>query len=289
MKVLFAFTFASTLLYRASLVRAGEPGVLELPGQEVAGALKDVRLDLTAAMRDKLAGAGIRRTHEGADGGTKDHIRSLRRSLNVGDFEEFNQLFMNASIRLPDFEVSQKVLFNTFKLKITELTCRDLSVGDIVLTPNKESNQRLTFKVDLVDLTLNCEGRFNYDWGRIDGNGSVEANINKSQASTVLAFSSTNFALEPPGDSTVDSCDASINIDNMEFRGKIISKILDAAQNAVGNQIEGALEGGKSCVSDCFAFSVRIPPISHVASVFFSQWLVKNFHHWEALSWTICW
>jgi hypothetical protein len=196
---------------------------------------------------------------------------------------------MNASIRLPDFEVSQKVLFNTFKLKITELTCRDLSVGDIVLTPNKESNQRLTFKVDLVDLALNCEGRFNYDWGRIDGNGSVEANINKSQASTVLAFSSTNFALEPPGDSTVDSCDASINIDNMEFRGKIISKILDAAQNAVGNQIEGALEGGKSCVSDCFAFSVRIPPISHVASVFFSQWLVKNFHHWEALSWTICW
>jgi hypothetical protein len=95
-------------------------------------------------------------------------------------------------------------------------------------------------------LALNCYGRFNYDYGFIDGNGSLEANINRSQASTVLAFSSSNFNLEPPGDSTVESCDSSINIYNMEFRGRIVSKVLDLAQRAVSNRIEGEIEAGKT-------------------------------------------
>lgn len=244
MKIMFAFQFVSTLLlWRASLIR-GEPGVLErLDGLD---ALNDIRLDLTAAMRDKLSGEASRWTHESLDGGTEDHLLHMRRHLAVGDYEEFNQLFKNASIKLPDFEVSDRVLGIRFKLRITELYCEDMAFGDIVLTPNKESNQRLVFKVDIVDLALNCYGRFNYDYGFIDGNGSIEANINKSQASTVIAFSSPNFNLEPPGDSTVESCDSSINIYNMEFRGRIVSRILDLAQRAVSNQVEGAIEDGKT-------------------------------------------
>jgi hypothetical protein len=244
MKVVFMFPFVSTLLlWRASLIR-GEPGALERLDE--LDALEDVRLDLTAAMRDKLSGEASRWTLESSDGGTQDRLSSMRRHLKVGDFEEFNQVFENASIKLPDFEVSDRVLGIKFKLRISELYCEDMAVGDIVLTPNKESNQRLTFKVNIVDLALNCYGRFNYDYGFIDGNGSLKANINRSQASTVLAFSSPDFNLEPPGDSTVESCDSSINIYNMEFRGRIVSKVLDLAQRAVSNRIEGAIEDGKT-------------------------------------------
>lgn len=213
--------------------------------------LKDVRFDLTDAMRRKLASVASRWMLENAaDEHALDgtHVVSLRRSLAVGDFDEFNELFQNASIDLPDFEVSDRVIGIRLKLGLKELYCEDISVGDILLTPNKESNQRLTFKVDLVDIALNCYGRFNYDYGFLDGNGRLEANINKSQASTVLAFRSSNFNLQPPSDSTVDSCDAEINIYNMEFRGGIVSRILDAAQRLVGNRIEGEIAGGASYV-----------------------------------------
>jgi hypothetical protein len=244
MKIVLALPFVTTLLlWRTSLIH-GEPGVLA--GSDELDALKDVRLDLTAAMRDKLSGVASLWTDEGSDEGTGGHLLPMRRHLAVGDFAEFNQLFENATIKLPDFEVSDRVLGIKFKLRISELYCEDMAVGDIVLTPNKESNQRLTFKVDIVDLALNCYGRFNYDYGFIDGNGSLEANIDRSQASTVLAFSSSNFNLEPPDDSTVESCDSSINIYNMEFRGRIVSKVLDLAQRAVSNRIESAIEDGKS-------------------------------------------
>jgi hypothetical protein len=243
MKILFVFPFVTTLLWRASLIH-GEPDVLE--GLDELDALKDVRLDLTAAMREKLSSVASSWIHEGADGGTEDHLLPVRRHLAVEDFEEFNQLFENASIRLPEFEVSERVLGIRLKLRIRELYCEDISVGDIVLTSNKESNQRLTFKVDVKNLAINCYGRFDYDYGWLDGGGSIEANINRSDLSTVLAFSSPNFTLEPPGDSTSESCDTSINIYNMEFRGRIVSKILDAAQRAVSNRVERELEGGKT-------------------------------------------
>jgi hypothetical protein len=233
MKILFVFPFVTTLLWRASLI-LGEPDVLE------------GRLDLTAAMREKLSGAASAWTHKGADGETEDRLLSVRRRLAVPDFEEFNRLFENASIRLPEFEVSQRVLGIRLKLRISELYCEDISVGDVVLTSNKESNQRLTFKVDVKNLALNCYGRFNYDYGFIDGNGSIEANIDRSDLSTVLAFGSPHFTLWPPGDSTSESCETSINIYNMEFRGRIVSRILDAAQRAVSNRVESALEGGKT-------------------------------------------
>jgi hypothetical protein len=228
-------TVASTLLMGASLVWSDSLGPVVQNG----------RFDLTAAMRSKILSVAHRFLLDEEEGLLDETTRvvSLRRKMAIGEFDEFNQLFQNATILLPDAQVSDRVAFIKLKIKLREMYCEDMSVGDIVITHNKQSNQRLTFKVDIVDLAMNCYGKFNFEYGFIGGGGTMEANSGGSSASTVLAFTSRNFDLEPPGDSTVASCAASINIYNMEFRGGLIPKLLDISRKIVANKVEDEVEG----------------------------------------------
>jgi len=207
--------------------------------------LKDDRLEFRKELKRKLASS----IHVLLGAETNEHGQvSLRRNLEEGDFEAFNQLFHNAVIDLPDATVSKKLLFK-LNIKIKDLYCQDISIEDILLSFNKESDQRLTFGVTIQGLALNCFANYDYDYGLLDGGGRVEIYSNNNNAETRIAFSSPNFNLEPPESATVEFCTANINIYNMEVRGKFIAKILDTFQKLIRDVVEEEVEDGACCLA----------------------------------------
>lgn len=188
---------------------------------------------------------------------------SLRRYLAVGDFADFNQLFESAKIDLPDAEVSQKIAGITLTLKMKNLYCQNITIGDIELSHKKVSNQRLDFNVSIVDLTMNCFSEYDYDYGFLNGNGRIEAYSKGNYAQTSLAFTSTNFDTAPPTGADVAFCTSNLNIYNMEFRGGIVNWLLDTFQSLVRGVIESRVEAvickefsslGTTFVEDAMAY-----------------------------------
>ena len=110
---------------------------------------------------------------------------------------------------------------------------------------SKESDQRLTFGVKVQGLALNCFAKYDYDYGLLDGGGRFEVYSNKNSAETRIAFASPDFNQEPPESATVEFCNASINIYNMEIRGKFIGKILDTFQKLIRDVVEDEVEDGE--------------------------------------------
>jgi hypothetical protein len=81
---------------------------------------------------------------------------SLRRRLSAGDFDEFNRLFQNATINLPNTEVSQTVLSLQLIIDLSNLYCQDVQIGDVELTYNKSSDQTLDLAVSVVGVSMSC-------------------------------------------------------------------------------------------------------------------------------------
>jgi len=77
---------------------------------------------------------------------------SLLRMLEIGDFEDLNELFEGAVINLPDADISTSGL----TLEVRNLRCKEISIGDIQVGYQKNSNQQLTFQLEVIDLDLNA-------------------------------------------------------------------------------------------------------------------------------------
>lgn len=165
------------------------------------------------------------------------------RSLQ-NDFDDFNDLFQGAEIALPDVDVSDRVVFVKFTIKLRELYCTNINVRDIRLAVDLKSKTTLTVGVTIEGLTLDCFANHDWDWGPAGGGGTVEAYSNENFATTNLTFTSANFDMVPPSNVQVDFCNSNINIYNLEVRGNLLDKIIDAAQRLVRNVIEEQVEDG---------------------------------------------
>lgn len=153
---------------------------------------------------------------------------SLRRHLAVGDFAAFNNLLEGATIQLPDATIEEGKL----KLRLKNPYCQDIDIGDVILSHNMENNQRFVFNVKIVELSLNCYSKYDYDWRFLDGSGNIFAETRDSWAETALSFTSPNFNAYAPTASNVDSCVSSVNIKDLDFSGGFVNSLLDTFEKS---------------------------------------------------------
>jgi len=169
------------------------------------------------------------------------------RRMAVGDFDEFNKLFDNASISIPDtFTVSQKVLLSTLEVKIWNIKCYGVEIGDMNIAHQLKSSQDIEVLIKVLQMDLNCEMNYEYKYSFINGDGWLKLATDNNSASTTVNFQSDDFSTKPPKGSSVSNCVADIQITNMDFEEDLLSEIVEIFQGLVRGVVETAI-GNVAC------------------------------------------
>ena len=164
---------------------------------------------------------------------------SLRR-LAIGDFAQFNKLFADATLSLPDADVSRSGL----KLRIRNLRCTDISIGDMQTNYTQTDARTLLYGLYVNPFAFRCTADYRYEFSFfIKGSGRLEAKARGNQANAQISFASpTTFAQDPPSATTVQSCNTRIEIYDMSFKGGVVARILDLLEDLVDDVIENEVE-----------------------------------------------
>jgi hypothetical protein len=114
-------------------------------------------------------------------------------------------------------------------------------------------------EVRVLELDLMCDIDYQYDYGLFHGTGMARATTRDNSLSTTLDFRSSNWSTSPPQGSSVESCQTSIEITNMEFFGDFVSNMVEIFEGILRGTIEEQIENlaceewgslGTSFVSD---------------------------------------
>jgi hypothetical protein len=121
-------------------------------------------------------------------------VSDPQRRIAVGDFDELNQLFDDASISIPDtFEVSQKVLLSTLEVKIWNIKCYGIEIGDMSISHQLTNAQNMEVLIKVMQLDLECEMNYEYKYSFVNGDGWLKLTTDNNSASTKVNFVSDNF------------------------------------------------------------------------------------------------
>jgi len=161
---------------------------------------------------------------------------SLRRHLNIGDFEGLNEIFKGAVIKLPNTSVDAGI-----KLDLSNIRCTGVSIGDVVITYTR-TNQKLIFTLDIIELDLTCYLNYRYSWTIFNGGGECDAYTDNNSAKLSLRFESSNFDDQPPTNVSVESCKTNIKITNLDFRGGLVASIVNLVESLIRDTIANEVE-----------------------------------------------
>jgi len=182
---------------------------------------------------------------------------SLRRHLDVGDFEEINEILEGAVISIPDQTVTANALF-TLTLDLKNLKCFAFSVGDIVINYILDNNQRLQMTLDVIELGLTCSLNYDYRYSSSSGSGEADAFTDNSSAKLSFSFESSDFTSRPPSNFNLKSCgnepeDSRVYIDvtDIDLRGEVVSSISMVFNELIATAIKANVEDiGCSAIVD---------------------------------------
>jgi hypothetical protein len=83
---------------------------------------------------------------------------ATNRRAAYGDFDEFNKIFDNAYILIPEeFKVSERVAFVDLNLNLRNIKCYDMNVGDIMVEHEQKFDDEFLVTVDVKSIDLTCE------------------------------------------------------------------------------------------------------------------------------------
>lgn len=173
------------------------------------------------------------------------HKRFLQSTSS--DFENFNQIFENASVHIPEeFQVSEKVAFGTLEMTIRNIKCYDMRVEDISVDHQQKSDTEYSTTVGVTDLDLSCEMDYDYSYGILSGDGWVKIQTENSDVSSTIGFTSSDFDQFPPTGSVIDVCSSNVQIKNMDFEEDFASDVLEVFQGLIRDTVEVAI-GNVAC------------------------------------------
>jgi Paraquat-inducible protein A len=184
-------------------------------------------------------------------------IRTTRLLQTGKDFDSINQLFSgnnNTYIALPSVELQES---GSMSLNLTNPICKDIEIGDMRLSMlqgdnNATNNNKLVMILQISGLNMNCISDFDFRLlSLIPGSATayaysrdnvIEASFEFSTATT--SSSSSSFNEQPPTQATMLSCQASIEIYNLDFAGSggLLAPSLDAIEKPFRNLLEGQVE-----------------------------------------------
>ena len=156
------------------------------------------------------------------------------RLLNIGDFQELNNLVQNAIVSLPDATLSRGYL----SLDITSVSCTNFQVGDMIVSSRKTSLTTISVDVEIQQLDMNCMAHYHYSAWPLHGSGDVTIDSAGNGATTTTLVTSTDYNEYPPTSLQIQSCNPTVQIQNINFQGGIASMFLEAVQGMLHDSIE---------------------------------------------------
>jgi hypothetical protein len=159
-----------------------------------------------------------------------------QRDLAVGDFDRFNTLFKDAVLKLTDQEISA----GNFDLKVTNLQCTNIQIGDVTLDYSVIENDTLALTISAAPFSMDCTA--DYDIPLLSTSGSFQSfTVDNSVDATMRLIAPNSFAVEVPSQSEIVVCASNINVENTDFTnggliGFILTVLEDAVSELIGNQ-----------------------------------------------------
>lgn len=173
---------------------------------------------------------------------TKVWSRALQNLNQNVNFEEVNALLDGMVISLPDTATREDlVLFGSVLFQIKNTKCFDLSVGDIQIFHRVSSSEKINFVLDIRKVTLNCNFDWEHDYGSgATGKGTLQTGDNSMK--TTILLRSDDFQQFPPYKAVFTSCEANINVRDINFDGGVTGVIADVFSFAFVNGIETSMK-----------------------------------------------
>ena len=187
---------------------------------------------------------------------------SSHRHLEIGDFAELNTIFEGAEILLGDATASTRVAGLPLNLDMSNIRCKDISIGDFLIGYTKRSLQRLEMGMEIVQLDLSCTVDFTYKYSVFPrGSDSVEAFTNDNGVAIAMVFNSENFDEFPPNEIVVEGCTAKVDVTDLDFVGGgfdqvIFNAIETLLRSTVESEVNALICSEMSSLGDTFGQSL---------------------------------
>lgn len=183
--------------------------------------------------------------HEYAFSGAQKNNEETNNSRSLqGKFSSLNQILSQVTLKIPDPPtISQSGL----DLTVTELTCRELAIGDITLSHTDVSDISQLIGVTISGLQITCNFRWEYRFSFFNGRGDGKALLdNSSSAGITLDFRSDDYNILPPKYVTIpnEKCNSNIQIADMDFDDDglgMIGEIISLFKGLLTGTVEGEL------------------------------------------------
>jgi len=170
-------------------------------------------------------------------------ISSLRRQrkLALGDFQDLNEILKGAVIKIPNQSITVDAPLFPLNLDLSKLRCTGFSIGDMDL--KYSPNNRLSVGLEIRKVDLQCSLTYRYSYAFLSGEGQADAYLDDNGARLSLEFESSS---DVPTQATMKTCKQdkdmiTINVAELDFRGGIVSSILEGFDDGISEAIEGSL------------------------------------------------
>lgn len=162
------------------------------------------------------------------------------RSLAVGDFSSINQVLQGTTFQLPSMSRTE----GSTTLRLTQIICRNVNVGDIQIQDDITLSQELIVRI--VDLNLVCQARYRYSGRLLSGDGDVTVTSRNNDVTVRGEILTGSTSSEPPSGVTMKVCNPSVNIneidfDNGGFLGWVLNLVEGLARGIMENLVEDLL------------------------------------------------
>jgi hypothetical protein len=190
--------------------------------------------------------------------GMASPTNNILRHLEIGDFDRFNTLFRNATIKLND----QPITTGELTLVVSNLQCTDIQIGDVQLDytvaddVNGTDASVLAILISASPFSMTCTADYSYDFTFLSGSGNFESStVDNSVNSTINLIAPNGFAMEVPSLSGVADCAAQVNVEKTTFNGGIVGVVLNLFESAVSDVIANQANIGSYAIHMMHSFT----------------------------------
>ena len=167
-----------------------------------------------------------------------------RRRLASSNFQELNNVLRGLVLGIADQSITKKIWPSTLVITLSSLRCGGMSLHDFTVNSKKKTTASVLAAIKLTGLSMACSMNYRYEWGWFSGSGSLSVDGDSSSIATSVLFMSkpgTTLATTPPSSSEIVGCAASIDLDNLQMRGGIVSSIASLFKGLIKSKVVEAL------------------------------------------------
>jgi len=199
------------------------------------------------------------------------HMHALHRILEIGDFKSLNDMLQGATIAIPgEFSVdavdtSSSPAGNlpfigdiintvtTVKVQVKNIQCKNLNVGDILLTATSEENAAeenlpvvTQLSMEIQDFDFECDLDYTVDTVMPDSSGQI--NLKSPNNNLMAEFTMTsNKVTQSEPDISVQMqegwCSAEMNVEGITFStGNLLEHIMNALDGLIKDEVKKSLQ-----------------------------------------------